>query len=149
MQGIEHADDDEETSIIDDVIARLRLLGYLTWSVMVDAYRCGSAQQRRRVWYGGLLPPRDCADEDFIARDAELERDISAAIRRMSVANEPALEEFLLPDDDPRVAGSRDARRCESLNNSGSGCQSDAWVHVHGRAEQEVASLAQPYLRMD
>jgi len=159
VQGIESAarqsaDDDEGTSVLDDVLARLRLLGYLTWSVMVDAYRCGSPQQRRRVWYGGLLSPRDCADEDFIARNAELERDISAAIRRMSAANEPALEEFLLPDDDPRVAGLRDARRCELRKNSlgpapGSGCQSDAWVHVHGRAEQEVASLAQPYLRMD
>ena len=92
-----------------------------------------------------MLSPRDCADEDFIARNRELERDIRDAIRRMSAANEPALEEFLLPDDDPRVAGLRDvrdARRCES--GSGPGCQSDAWVHVHGRAEQEVASLAQP-----
>ena len=147
VQGIESADDDEGTSVLDDVLARLRLLGYLTWSVMVDAYRCGSPQQRRRVWYGGLLSPRDCADEDFIARNSELERDISAAIRRMSAANEPALEEFLLLDDDPRVA----RLRCESRNRRvpGSGCQNDAWVHVHGRAEQEVASLAQPYLRID
>ena len=143
VQGIESAGDDEGTSVLDDVLARLRLLGYLTWSMMVDAYRCGSPQQRRRVWYGGLLSQLDCDDENFIARNAELERDIRAAIRRMSAANEPALAEFLLPDDDPRVAGLRDN------NSSASGCQSDAWVHVHGRVEQEVASIAQPYLRMD
>ena len=145
VQGIEAADGDEETSVLDDVLARLRLLGYMTWSVMVDAYRCGCPQQRKRVWYGGLLSPRDCIDEDFIVRNAELERDIRAAIGRMShAAGEPALEEFLLPDDDPRVASLR------ALNeHPRSGCKNDAWVHVHGRVEQEVASLAQPYLRID
>lgn len=73
VQGIQSADDDEGTSVLDDVLARLRLLGYMTWSLMVDAYRCGCPQQRKRVWYGGLLSPRDCTDQDFIVRNAELE----------------------------------------------------------------------------
>ena len=93
-----------------------------------------------------LLAPRDCIDEDFIVRNAELERDIRAAIGRMPhahAAGEPALEEFLLPDDDPRVASLR------AFRVGGRGCTNDAWVHVHGRAEQEMASLAQPYLRID
>ena len=59
VQGIEAADGDEETSVLDDVFARLRLLGYMPWSVIVDAFRCGCPQQRKRVWYGGLLSPRD------------------------------------------------------------------------------------------